>query len=600
MVWQGTLTASQRLQSALRRPRRPRPRVPRLPHPPPVDDQRLRHPASPAVGGGRGHPHQRGHARRPRRAARVRARAARRAAGRHGRARARPGGRRLGRPRRASASAWTPARSPRPTTTCPSPWRPSWRRGAGDRAQIAPADQEALGPLGRHLRLERVLLVPMHALDRQVGVMLYNRPLAAGEFTEEQLGLAPTVAGYLAVAVDNVRLMVELSTKRRDLEMVRDSSLDFAQSLDMREVLEAVVARLAGRARDARLRRLPRATRGPYAAAPRDLRRRRLHARTGVERVPSRRLRLQRPGRRHPAPRAHHVVRATPAWARASATSWSATVTARSSASRCASAIGCSPSWSSSTRCRASLPTMRSSWPAPSAASRRSPWTRRSCSTSNASLTERRDRLARRLQRLQDFTVDLNRRLEHAEPARGPRRRDHGGARPAARAQRRRAQRQRRVSRGARPGRRRVRLRRRRAGGGGGAARTLPRRAGRAGRRQHGGRPGHSRPGGTERRPAVRAARGRGPATGVHPRGRRQAAGGRLRQARTASCWRRWRRSSAPACTTPPPTSASTRSPRPSSRRCSWSLRRSRASRSGYATAPRRTRRAWAATSTTS
>ena len=56
--------------------------------------------------------------------------------------------------------------------------------------------------------------------------------------------LAPTVAGYLAVAVDNVSLMIELSTKRRDLELVRDSSLDFAQSKDMDEVLEAVVQRL--------------------------------------------------------------------------------------------------------------------------------------------------------------------------------------------------------------------------------------------------------------------------------------------------------------------------------------------------------------------
>jgi len=38
--------------------------------------------------------------------------------------------------------------------------------------------------------------------------------------------------------------MLELAAKRRDLELVRDSSLDFAQSLDMTEVLEAVVTRL--------------------------------------------------------------------------------------------------------------------------------------------------------------------------------------------------------------------------------------------------------------------------------------------------------------------------------------------------------------------
>src|SRR5665647_1085558 len=69
------------------------------------------------------------------------------------------------------------------------------------------------GPLAARLRLERVLVVPMRAR-------------------------------YLGVAVDNVRLMLELGAKRRDLELVRDSSLDFAQSLDMTEVLEAVVTRL--------------------------------------------------------------------------------------------------------------------------------------------------------------------------------------------------------------------------------------------------------------------------------------------------------------------------------------------------------------------
>jgi len=100
------------------------------------------------------------------------------------------------------------------------------------------------GPLAARLRLERVLVVPMRALDREVGVLVYNRPQASGDFSREQMSLAESVARYLGVAVDNVRLMLELAAKRRDLELVRDSSLDFAQSLDMTEVLEAVVTRL--------------------------------------------------------------------------------------------------------------------------------------------------------------------------------------------------------------------------------------------------------------------------------------------------------------------------------------------------------------------
>ncbi|MFA4966302.1 MAG: SpoIIE family protein phosphatase [Thermoleophilia bacterium] len=109
---------------------------------------------------------------------------------------------------------------------------------------LSRAAPEALRPLAAHLRLERVLLVPMRALEREVGVLVCNRPQLEGDYNEEQVSLAETVARYLAIAVDNVRLMLELGAKRHDLEMVRDASLEFARSLDLTEVLEVVVARL--------------------------------------------------------------------------------------------------------------------------------------------------------------------------------------------------------------------------------------------------------------------------------------------------------------------------------------------------------------------
>ncbi len=105
-------------------------------------------------------------------------------------------------------------------------------------------DASPLAPLAAHIRLERVLLLPMRALEREVGVMVYNRPHDEGEYSGEQISLAEGLARYVGVTVDNVRLMHELNTRRRDLELVRDSSLDFAQSIDMSEVLEAVVTRL--------------------------------------------------------------------------------------------------------------------------------------------------------------------------------------------------------------------------------------------------------------------------------------------------------------------------------------------------------------------
>jgi serine phosphatase RsbU (regulator of sigma subunit) len=108
------------------------------------------------------------------------------------------------------------------------------------------ADPSPLAPLAAHVRLERALVLPMRSLEREVGVLVYNRAQDAGDFSGEQVALAEGLARYIGITVDNVRLMLELNNRRRDLELVRDSSLDFAQSLDMGEVLEAVVTRLLG------------------------------------------------------------------------------------------------------------------------------------------------------------------------------------------------------------------------------------------------------------------------------------------------------------------------------------------------------------------
>ncbi|NLE23005.1 MAG: SpoIIE family protein phosphatase [Actinobacteria bacterium] len=105
-------------------------------------------------------------------------------------------------------------------------------------------DPSPLAPLAALVRLERVLVLPMRSLEREVGVLVYNRPQDEGEYSGEQVSLAEGLARYVGVTVDNVRLMFELNTRRRDLELVRDSSLDFAQSIDMGEVLETVTTRL--------------------------------------------------------------------------------------------------------------------------------------------------------------------------------------------------------------------------------------------------------------------------------------------------------------------------------------------------------------------
>ena len=120
------------------------------------------------------------------------------------------------------------------------------RVDAGVSRDFTNGDPAPLAPLAAHVRLERTLVIPMRSLEREVGVLIFNRPRDMGEFSREQVALAEGLARYIGVTVDNVRLLFELETRRRDLELVRDSSLDFAQSIDMDEVLDAVATRLVG------------------------------------------------------------------------------------------------------------------------------------------------------------------------------------------------------------------------------------------------------------------------------------------------------------------------------------------------------------------
>lgn len=112
------------------------------------------------------------------------------------------------------------------------------------RADLGGGDPGRLAALAAHVRLDRVLVAPLRALERDIGVLVFNRDRDDGDYGGEQVGLVEQVARYLAVTIDNVRLLDERNRRQRDLEMVRDSSLDFAQSLDLHEVLEAVVRRL--------------------------------------------------------------------------------------------------------------------------------------------------------------------------------------------------------------------------------------------------------------------------------------------------------------------------------------------------------------------
>ena len=120
---------------------------------------------------------------------------------------------------------------------------------AADRAVVrdaaaAAAGDAFAGELATVMPLDRALFLPLKALDKDVGVVVLTRPRERGDYREEQILFAEAVASYVAVAVENVGLMLELSGRRRALELVRDASLDFAQAIETSDILETVVMRL--------------------------------------------------------------------------------------------------------------------------------------------------------------------------------------------------------------------------------------------------------------------------------------------------------------------------------------------------------------------
>lgn len=118
---------------------------------------------------------------------------------------------------------------------------------AADRAVVRDAGVAGdafAGALAGFMPLDRALVLPLKALDNDVGVVVITRPRERGDYREEQILFAEAVANYIAVAVQNVGLMLELSGRRRALELVRDASLDFAQAVETSDILEAVVMRL--------------------------------------------------------------------------------------------------------------------------------------------------------------------------------------------------------------------------------------------------------------------------------------------------------------------------------------------------------------------
>jgi serine phosphatase RsbU (regulator of sigma subunit) len=92
--------------------------------------------------------------------------------------------------------------------------------------------------------LQSCLSVPLRALGEELGVVVLGRTQAGVAYAPDQVRFAESVAGYTAVSLESARLLRELAAREKDLSLVVASSLDFAASLELGEVLRAVIARL--------------------------------------------------------------------------------------------------------------------------------------------------------------------------------------------------------------------------------------------------------------------------------------------------------------------------------------------------------------------
>ena len=83
-----------------------------------------------------------------------------------------------------------------------------------------------------------LLVAPLISRDRVVAIMALDRPEIGRAFTAEQVGLAMTIAGQAAVAIENARLYQETRRRLAQTQVLREVMVAAASTLDFDQVLE--------------------------------------------------------------------------------------------------------------------------------------------------------------------------------------------------------------------------------------------------------------------------------------------------------------------------------------------------------------------------
>jgi GAF domain-containing protein len=89
-------------------------------------------------------------------------------------------------------------------------------------------------------QIDKVLQVPLNTKDKTIGVLMIMNKIG-GDFTEEDEALAISMAGSIALAIENATVYQKLKKSKDDLDMLYRSSMAIATTMDLDHLLQVVV-----------------------------------------------------------------------------------------------------------------------------------------------------------------------------------------------------------------------------------------------------------------------------------------------------------------------------------------------------------------------
>jgi GAF domain-containing protein len=92
-------------------------------------------------------------------------------------------------------------------------------------------------------QIRKVLQVPLNTREKPVGVLMVMNKIG-GDFSEQDEALAMSMAGSIALAIENAQVYEKLKKSRDDLEMIYRSSMALATTMDLDHLLSVVVSEL--------------------------------------------------------------------------------------------------------------------------------------------------------------------------------------------------------------------------------------------------------------------------------------------------------------------------------------------------------------------